>query len=364
MGKKVCPETRALVRFYRDKTEMSYRQIASRCGISKSAVHKICNLKANPISEAKTSRGKVGRPKLLSERNQRKLLRGLKTLRETSVNFTVKDVIQESGLDPNIAKRRTISTYLNRLGYRHFQARKKGLLNNSDKKLRIKYARRAKKILKKSPNFYTKHVSFYLDGVSFVHKYNPFNTAIQPKSRVWRMRGEGLKITAKGSKELAGGRRLHLMVAVAFRKGVILRKAYEKMNGPFFANFVKENLNLCFAKAGPKIRRNRIFVMDNCPCQNSRIALSALEDIECTQHRIPARSPDLNPIENIFHLVKKQLEEEAIHLRITNEPFQAFQDRVFRCFDNLSVDLIDRTIKSMPKRVATIISRKGIRLKY
>ena len=107
-----------------------------------------------------------------------------------------------------------------------------------------------------------------------------------------------------------------------------------------------------------------MFVMDNCPCQNSKVALSALESIECTRHKIPARSPDLNPIENIFHVVKRQLEEEAINLRLTKESFQNFHDRVCRCLDHLSVDLVDRTLETMPNRITAIIGKKGFRTKY
>jgi hypothetical protein len=98
--------------------------------------------------------------------------------------------------------------------------------------------------------------------------------------------------------------------------------------------------------------------MDNCPCQNSRVALSALDSIECTWHKIPARSPDLNPIENIFHIVKKQLEQEAINTRLTKESFQNFHDRVCWCLDNLSVELVDRTLESMPNRINAILSKK------
>ena len=76
--------------------------------------------------------------------------------------------------------------YLNRAGYQHLQARKKGLLSESDKKIRTKYARNAKNILKDFTKFYTHDISFYLDGVSFIHKYNPLKTALQPKSHVWR----------------------------------------------------------------------------------------------------------------------------------------------------------------------------------
>ena len=54
------------------------------------------------------------------------------------------------------------------------------------------------------------------------------------------------------------------------------------MDGRLFARFVKKNLNLGFAKAGRTSAWQRIFVMDNCPCQNSIVALSALDSIECT----------------------------------------------------------------------------------
>lgn len=132
-------------------------------------------------------------------------------------------LVAEAGFDPNVAHRRqTFSTYLNCWGYHFLQSRKKGLLSDKDKDLRLKHARVKKGILKDSPDFFTQHIAFYLDGVSFVHKYNPMNEAEKLKARIWRKKGEGLNVTAKGTKELTGGRRLHLMVAVAYGKGVML----------------------------------------------------------------------------------------------------------------------------------------------
>ena len=80
------------------------------------------------------------------------------------------------------------------------------------------------------------------------------------------------------------------------------------------------------------------------------MALLALRAIECNLHR-KQRSPYLNPIENIFHIVKKQLKDEALNLHITNESFQDFRDRVYRCLDSLDIETIDRTILSMPRRI-------------
>ena len=89
--------------------------------------------------------------------------------------------------------------------------------------------------------------------------------------------------------------------------------------------------------------------MDNDPSQTSKKAMRALEEIECDLHGIPPRSPDLNLIENAFHLVKKRLEKDAIEQKIRRETFDEFKNRVLRCFSNLSASILDRTIESMPK---------------
>ncbi len=46
----------------------------------------------------------------------------------------------------------------------------------------------------------------------------------------------------KGSKSLA----------IASQRCVILKKDYEKMDGVFFAKFIREHFNLCFAKAAQR----------------------------------------------------------------------------------------------------------------
>ena len=48
------------------------------------------------------------------------------------------------------------------------------------------------------------------------------------------------------------------------------------------------------------------------------------------QGYVPARSPDLNPIENIFHIVKRKLHYDALELVITRDDFESFSARVKR----------------------------------
>ena len=236
---------------------------------------------------------------------------------------------------------RTFSRYLNENGYYFLQARKNVMLNEKDKRQPFKYAKQMKRQLSSNPNFWKEDIAFYLDWVSFVHKRNPLNNWASPKKRVWHKQGERLQITAKKiKKDLAGGRRLHLLVAIAHGKGMILKEPYEKMNGRFFSQFIRDHFNLCFAAAGPKRNGQRLFVMDNDPSQNSGAACQATDEVEAKLHKIPPLSPDLNPIKNIFHVLRNLLDDEAESCNITHETFDQFKGRVLRTLESIDSKLL------------------------
>lgn len=73
------------------------------------------------------------------------------------------------------------------------------------------------------------------------------------------------------------------------------------------------------------------------------------------------RSPDLHPIENIFHLVKRYLDQEAISKNIT----ESFDEvNVLEAFENIPIEIIYKTISSMNRRITAILASKGERIKY
>lgn len=366
MRRKIRPFQKAYALLQLEKRKYTIREIAKMCNISKSTVHRLWKNRKNIFLESGElkSKRKPGRKPKLGDRDKRKITRSIHRMRKDNVNFTTQSLLHDAGIDPSIAHRRTITRYLNKWGFYFMQSRKKGLLTEKDKMLRLKHARTMKRVLKEYPDYYKNHISFYLDGVSFVHKFNPMRDATKPKARVWRKKGEGLTITAKGSKELAGGRRLHLMVAIAYGKGVVLCEPYEKLNAQFFSGFIRDHFNLTFAKAGPKVNQSRIFVMDNDPSQTSVMSMHAIHNIEAELHHIPSRSQDLNPPENVFHAVKKKLDSEAIQLKIEHETFDHFKERVLSCFQSIDSSFIDKTIASLPKRIDYIIRLKGGRTKY
>lgn len=118
-----------------------------------------------------------------------------------------------------------------------------------------------------------------------------------------------------------------------------------------------------FEKCGVLPTGNK-FLQDGDPRQKSRSAKYAFVTIWCEMFPIPARSQDLNPIENIFHLIRTKLKEDAISRNITHETFKEFSHRVAKTITNFSASVIDKTIASMIKLIQMVVLHKGERIKY
>ena len=98
--------------------------------------------------------------------------------------------------------------------------------------------------------------------------------------------------------------------------------------------------------------------------QKSKQARLAYDALRCSIFDIPARSPDLNPIENLFHNVRRELFKQAKKNRIERETYDEYTSRVMETIMNMPKDLIDATIESLPDRVQAVIDSKGDRSKY
>lgn len=356
--RRLTADQRAFALFLYQEREYSLQQIAVRAKMSKASVWRVVRGNRTEIKKS----GKRGRRRILTLRDRRKLNRALISLRQEDPNFTVMDVVKRSGIPLNTAHYRTFHREIRKLGYAFRPSRKKGILTDKDLKVRRQFAR--SRLDDCSADYWTKDVAFYLDGVSFVFKGNPMSDAVKPKNRIWRKKNEGLLLTTKGSKDLAGGKRLHLIVVISYGKGVILAEPYEKMTAEFFAQFIRRHFPNLFEIAGKGEADRKIFVMDNDPSQTSAKARASLMDMGYTMQKIPARSPDLNPIENVFHLVRKHLEGQIKEKNVTHQTWEEFKQAVQYNIWSTSKEVIDKTISSMTNRLQQIVKTNGRRTKY
>ena len=130
------------------------------------------------------------------------------------------------------------------------------------------------------------------------------------------------------------------------------------MSGAYFARFIRRKFSILFEIAENGEKDSLLFVMDNDPSQTSANAKRALLSARASMHVIPARSPDLNPIENLFNTARKQINAGVKDKNISNETWNDFVSRVTPNIWSVPKDYIDKTIASMPVRVKNEVKNK------
>ena len=362
-SKRVPPKISAMIHIMYNEMHMSVRTIQQRLKKINLAVSTIWRHAKSEISICdKAPPQSTGRPSLITEREKRIIERTLHAVRKCDGGrFTAQRLQVVSGVTH--VSLRTFRRYLNNMGFAFRPTLRKGLLVKSDLPKRLRFAKEVVKHFD-AATLWKEEICFYFDGKSFVHKYNPRDQARAPGARIWRRSDEGLNehCTSKGKKAGNGGRTAHFFVGMSYRKGVILCEPYEKLDGQIFADFVTKHFPVAFNKSYHPYSRS--FLQDGDPSQNSKKAKVALSKIGAVQFSIPPRSPDCNPIENMFSWAERKLAQDAIDMNITYETFSEFSARVKQTMESCPVEFIDKLIDSMPGRMLKIIATKGKRLRY
>ena len=239
-----------------------------------------------------------------------------------------------------------------------------GLLIPEDLKHRLKCATE----ISKQPNskeLWLNGISFYIDTAGFQHKFNTFDKVKSIKTMTCRKADEGLErnCTAKRSHVGSGGKVLHLMVAISYRQGVILCKQYEgHINRHMFADFIRDHFSRTFKKnVNPT---GKLPLQDGDPNQNSKAGKQAMQTVGATKFLIPLRSPNMNPIENVFNHVTDNHHHQAIEQQITFEDAEKYAAPVKSTLENTDISYINKRVKSMESRMLKIIQVKGKQMKY
>ena len=103
----------------------------------------------------------------------------------------------------------------------------------------------------------------------------------------------------------------HFFVAIAYGECAISCEQYfGTLTGESFAEHVRQYFPAIFQNSSNP--REKSFLQDGDPRQVSMATHCAMDDVVCRMFAIPPRSPDINPIENSYPLVKRQLSSDVI----------------------------------------------------
>lgn len=324
---------------------LSTRQVAEKLSISKSTVATI-----GKECDPGVTKSKDGRPSILSDRN--KTFRVQKVTRDRVSNAVkvTKALENDFGISCNPE---TVRRALREKGLGAIEKQPKPLLSVENVKRRLEWCRA--------------HRDWTMDDWKRViwtdeTKINRFNS--DGRQWCWIRSGETIqnkhcKLTVKH-----GGGNIKLWSVISYTDVGWICKIDGNLNKVLYKEILQDDLEQTIEYVCEELgleREQIIFQQDNDPKHTSNLVKDYLKGQFYKTIEWPAQSPDLNPIENMWSLLKWRLND----YESAPKGMEELNERVTDVWYNqMTSKDCQNVINSMPRRIEACIKARGKWTKY
>ena len=279
-----------------------------------------------------------GRKKKTSPREDRKIIQSSIKDRRKSARDISKEIKEEIGLE---LSSRTIRRRLLNAGLKSCRAKKKPLLSQKARQKRLQWA--------------LEHRIFVWDNVVFSDESRFCLVSDRPVI-VRRRPGEEYLPECLNTTMKHGGGGIMVWGCIA-RNGI---GRLHKIDGNVNAQHYLKILKYCALPSMQHLYGDQpaIFQQDNAPCHTAKVVKEWIHTNNINTLSWPGNSPDLNPIENVWDHLARQL---------TKEKFNNGQELLKKLkmeWEKIPLDYVQKLIDSMPNRIEAIIKAKGGATRY
>jgi transposase len=331
VGNRVSEEKRWRIIFMHKDLKKTPYKIAQELKMNETTVHNIIEKYAETGTVHDLP--KSGRKRKLSNKQVRQAVRKAKK------GKTSTQIAQECETEVSA---RTIRRRLREAGLFYGRILKVEKLTKRHKELRVQYSEDMK-------DYKWKRV-FFSDEKTFQLGATPTHAWQEHTDRVIK---EYVKHAPK----------LHVWGAIGYYGRTELYCFQENLNSKVYQRILKQNLKeskLIYSSDAPKtLAENWIFLQDNASSHKAKKTMNIVEELVGNRFiRHPAKSPDLNIIENLWGILDRKVKSAEI----TN--IQTLKRFLRKEWKALPWRQIRNCVDSMPRRLELCIESGGNRLTY
>lgn len=339
-GKDISPRKVAVVNTLLSEGRYSQRQIAHKVSLSQKSVSRISVELRKNATYRQNRVGKCGRKSNLSPRGIRTLKNmALLNRKCTSKELSIKMAGYGAVVPPGSVRRILCSE-----GIKSCRPRKKAKITPSMAQSRLEWAKGLQ------------HWSEEWEKVCFSDE-SYFSISEECSRYVRRRRGEEYKLeciqqTVKHPTAVMvwGVMSIHGPGRIQIVEGTMKQDNYKQVLEEQLLPQAEEWFD----------DGSFIFMHDSAPCHKAKSVTTFLKEKDISVLPWPGNSPDMNPIENVWSFMKHKLMKK----NITNKHQLIAEINNLWYTDVELKDMCVNLVKSMPKRLKSVIQRKGYHTKY
>lgn len=315
---------------------LSLRKIAEKYSISKTCVDKVCK-KFAATQQIGNLPGR-GRKRATTKREDTLIVR------QTKFKPDISSVEIKDQLNLNVSTK-TIRRRLHENNLKSRVSIKKPMITAKNKKKRLEFAK----------NHIDKPISFWKNVIwSDESKFELVGK--KRRRKIWRKTGEALldKHTTKTVK--FGGGSIMVWGCFSWHSIGNLQKIDGIMDARYYIRILEKNLEESANKMN--IGGEYIFMQDNDPKHTAGVTKRYFERKAINLLDWPPQSADLNPIENLWGMLDSKVPPSGR----TNQ--NVFFENLQTAWNELSPNLLQKLVESMPRRLQAVLNARGGNTKY
>jgi len=315
------------------QAKKSQREVAKHYEISRCAVQNIWKkyLESGTLCDLP----KCGRPRKNSTRSERLLIR----LSKANPKLTAGQLKKDWNACESVSIW-TVRAILRRYGLFGRIAARCPYFSKKQIKNRLNWCKLYKRL----------HPSFW-QGVIFSDESH---ITLHCDSRKYVRRPENSKYEHRYASPVVkyGGKSIMIWGAIKYDGSRLLVRCPDRLNSQGYQDILQCNLL-------PFYETEDILQQDNAPCHKSKSTMAFMDNNKiCLLSDWPAQSPDINIIENLWGILKRNVSQ--CRLNTTNDLWEECQRQWFA----IPTEAIQGLYRSIPRRLHAVIRNKGLNIPY